>query len=139
MTEATVRQFEGLDILFINHGVSLALGPIETTDPAAWRKTLEVNVIGSYNCARSAVPHLKARGMVVKLAHAKAGVITVMGVPVRLHDTPGAATAPPPLLGEHTDEILTRLLRVPKNGTASAKATNTRFARGARTRFAMPG
>ena len=59
-------------------------------------------------------PHLKARGMVVKLPHPKAGSITVMGVPVRLHETPGAATAPPPLLGEHTEEILTRLLRIPK-------------------------
>jgi len=59
-------------------------------------------------------PHLKARGMVVRLPHPKAGSITVMGVPVRLHETPGAATAPPPLLGEHTEEILTRLLRIPK-------------------------
>jgi crotonobetainyl-CoA:carnitine CoA-transferase CaiB-like acyl-CoA transferase len=59
-------------------------------------------------------PHLKARGMVVKLSHPKAGSITMMGVPIRLHETPGAATVPPPLLGEHTDEILTRLLRVPK-------------------------
>ncbi len=58
--------------------------------------------------------HLKARGMAVRLSHPKAGGITVMGVPVRLWDTPGAATAPPPLLGQHTEEILTRLLRIPK-------------------------
>jgi crotonobetainyl-CoA:carnitine CoA-transferase CaiB-like acyl-CoA transferase len=37
-----------------------------------------------------------------------------MGVAVRLHDTPGAASAAPPLLGQHTDEILTGLLRMPK-------------------------
>jgi crotonobetainyl-CoA:carnitine CoA-transferase CaiB-like acyl-CoA transferase len=58
--------------------------------------------------------HLKARGMAVRLSHPKAGGITVMGVPIRLWDTPGAASAPPPLLGQHTDEILTRLLRIPK-------------------------
>ncbi len=58
--------------------------------------------------------HLKARGMAVRLSHPKAGGITVMGVPVRLWDTPGAASAPPPLLGQHTGEILTRLLRLPK-------------------------
>ncbi len=58
--------------------------------------------------------HLKARGMAVRLSHPKAGGITVMGVPIRLWDTPGAASAPPPLLGQHTDEILTRLLRLPK-------------------------
>ena len=59
-------------------------------------------------------PHLKERGMVVGLSHPTAGAITVMGVPVRLHGTPGAAVLPPPLLGEHTGEILTRLLRVSK-------------------------
>ena len=58
--------------------------------------------------------HLKARGMAVRLSHPKAGRITVMGVPIRLWDTPGAASAPPPLLGQHTDQILTRLLRLPK-------------------------
>jgi len=58
--------------------------------------------------------HLRARGMMVSLPHPKAGPITVMGVPVRLHDTPGAATLPPPLLGQHTDEILIGLLRMPK-------------------------
>ncbi|HET8576203.1 MAG TPA: CoA transferase [Methylomirabilota bacterium] len=59
--------------------------------------------------------HLKARGMVVKLGHPKAGAITVMGVPVRLWDTPGsAASAPPPLLGQHTEEVLTGLLKIAK-------------------------
>jgi len=38
----------------------------------------------------------------------------VMAVPLQLHDTPGAATLPPPLLGQHTDAILTGLLRMPK-------------------------
>jgi crotonobetainyl-CoA:carnitine CoA-transferase CaiB-like acyl-CoA transferase len=68
-------------------------------------------------------PHLKARGMVVKLPHPKAGSITVMGVPVRLHETPGTATAPPPLLGEHTGDILTRLLRIPKTKVDALKAS----------------
>ena len=52
--------------------------------------------------------------MFVSVAHPKAGSVTVMGVPIRLWDTPGAALAPAPLLGEHTDEILTSLLRIPK-------------------------
>ena len=59
-------------------------------------------------------PHLKARGMVVGLKHPKAGSITVMGVPIRLWATPGAVSIPPPLLGQHTEEILTRLLRMPE-------------------------
>ena len=66
--------------------------------------------------------HLRARGMMVSLPHPKAGPITVMGVPVRLHDTPGAASAAPPLLGQHTDEILTRLLRMPRARVAKLRA-----------------
>jgi crotonobetainyl-CoA:carnitine CoA-transferase CaiB-like acyl-CoA transferase len=58
--------------------------------------------------------HLRARGMAVRLEHPKAGPITVMGLPIRLRATPGAVATPPPLLGQHTDEILTRLLGIPK-------------------------
>jgi crotonobetainyl-CoA:carnitine CoA-transferase CaiB-like acyl-CoA transferase len=50
--------------------------------------------------------HLKARGMIVKLPHPTAEQVTVLGIPVRLHGTPGAADMAPPLLGQHTDEIL---------------------------------
>ncbi|MBI2526871.1 MAG: CoA transferase [Candidatus Rokubacteria bacterium] len=59
-------------------------------------------------------PHLKARGMAVTLAHPKAGPVTVMGVPIRLHGTPGSTSTPPPLLGQHTEEILTKVLRLPR-------------------------
>ncbi|HXG03367.1 MAG TPA: CoA transferase, partial [Candidatus Binatia bacterium] len=51
-----------------------------------------------------------ARGMIVRLPHPTAGTVRVMGVPIRLHATPGAATAPPPLLGQHTDQVLRRVL-----------------------------
>ena len=67
--------------------------------------------------------HLRARGMFVRLAHPKAGAVTAMGVPIRLWDTPGAAQAPAPLLGQHTDEILRGLLHIPK-----AKADKLRAA-----------
>jgi crotonobetainyl-CoA:carnitine CoA-transferase CaiB-like acyl-CoA transferase len=65
---------------------------------------------------------LRARGMMVSLPHPKAGPITVMGVPVRLHDTPGAAVVAPPLLGQHTEEILTGLLRMPKRRVEQLRA-----------------
>ena len=67
--------------------------------------------------------HLRARGMFVKLNHSKAGAVTAMGVPIRLWETPGAAQAAAPLLGQHTDEILASLLRIPK-----AKADKLRAA-----------
>jgi crotonobetainyl-CoA:carnitine CoA-transferase CaiB-like acyl-CoA transferase len=54
--------------------------------------------------------HLRARGMLVTLPHPKATRLTVMGVPIRLHGTPGRAAAPPPLLGQHTEQVLRALV-----------------------------
>jgi crotonobetainyl-CoA:carnitine CoA-transferase CaiB-like acyl-CoA transferase len=55
---------------------------------------------------------IQARDMVVPLNHPKAGTIRVTGVPVKLSATPGAVTAPPPLLGEHTAQVLTDWLHL---------------------------
>jgi len=51
-------------------------------------------------------PQLEARGMIQALEHAVAGAMRVIGVPIKLSGTPGAVRTPPPLLGEHTDRIL---------------------------------
>ncbi len=51
-------------------------------------------------------PQVRHREMVVELEHPRAGRVTVNGVPVKLSETPGAVRTPPPLLGEHTDEVL---------------------------------
>jgi formyl-CoA transferase len=56
--------------------------------------------------------HLKARGMIQRLTHPRAGSITVFGVPIKLHATPGAVKTPPPTLGQHTDQILKSLLKL---------------------------
>ena len=34
----------------------------------------------------------------------------MLGVPVKLSDTPGAVRTPPPTLGQHTDAVLAREL-----------------------------
>lgn len=51
---------------------------------------------------------IAARDMVVELEHARAGLLKLLGTPLKLSDTPGAIRTPPPLLGEHTDAVLTR-------------------------------
>jgi crotonobetainyl-CoA:carnitine CoA-transferase CaiB-like acyl-CoA transferase len=53
--------------------------------------------------------HLRARGAIVSVDHPTAGPMRMVGPPIRLHGTPAEASAPAPLLGEHTDEILTKL------------------------------
>jgi formyl-CoA transferase len=67
--------------------------------------------------------HLKARGMVVALPHATAGTVKMMGVPIRLHGTPGRATRAAPVLGADTDAVLTRVL-----GLRRAEVTRLRKA-----------
>ena len=57
-------------------------------------------------------PQILHREMVVEVEHAKTGTLRMMGIPIKLSDTPGAVILPPPLLGEHTDEILTDLLEI---------------------------
>jgi len=50
-----------------------------------------------------------AREMIVEQVHPTAGRISVVGVPVKLSETPGSVRTPAPLLGEHTADILTAL------------------------------
>jgi len=49
---------------------------------------------------------LLARGMVVQTEHPTAGTLQLLGCPVRLSATPPQLRTPPPLLGEHTNQVL---------------------------------
>jgi crotonobetainyl-CoA:carnitine CoA-transferase CaiB-like acyl-CoA transferase len=51
-------------------------------------------------------PQLAHLGMVVAQEHPRAGRVETLAAPVRFHATPSAYRRPPPVLGEHTDEIL---------------------------------
>ena len=51
-------------------------------------------------------PQVIARDMIVKQQHPTAGEISVVGVPVKLSETPGSVRTPAPLLGQHTNEVL---------------------------------
>lgn len=57
-------------------------------------------------------PQLHHREQLVELDHPKAGKITVAGVTMHLSDTPLTIKRPPPMLGEHTDEVLGEWLRL---------------------------
>jgi CoA:oxalate CoA-transferase len=48
--------------------------------------------------------------MVKEVDHATLGKIKVTGIPVKLSATPGAVELPPPTLGQHTEEVLTKIL-----------------------------
>jgi crotonobetainyl-CoA:carnitine CoA-transferase CaiB-like acyl-CoA transferase len=55
-------------------------------------------------------PHVVARGCVVEMAHASGEAVKVIANPVKLSATPPDYRTPPPLLGEHTEEVLSGLL-----------------------------
>lgn len=55
-------------------------------------------------------PQIKAREMIVELAHPVAGLMKMPGLPIKFSATPGAIETPAPLLGQHTEELLEELL-----------------------------
>jgi glutaryl-CoA transferase len=55
-------------------------------------------------------PQVLAREMVWMMPHPTAGEVSLVGSPLKLSETPVAARLHPPLLGEHTEEVLTSLL-----------------------------
>ncbi|MBC7237499.1 MAG: CoA transferase [Chloroflexi bacterium] len=54
-------------------------------------------------------PHMEARGFIVKQEHPTAGTLRTLASPLHFSDTPVSYRLPPPLLGEHTDQVLREL------------------------------
>jgi len=51
-------------------------------------------------------PQVIHRDMVQEMQHPRLGKIKVVGIPIKMSDTPGRLRMPPPMLGEHTKEVL---------------------------------
>ncbi len=62
MFQKTVEFFGGLDILLINAGALHERSHVADSRPENWRATVEVNLIGAYFCAKTAIPFLRRRG-----------------------------------------------------------------------------
>jgi formyl-CoA transferase/CoA:oxalate CoA-transferase len=79
-----------------------------------WEALLLANGIpvGAINTLAQVIEHpqVRARGALVEMNHPRAGAVRMVGAPVRLSETPGAVRTPAPMRGEHTDEVLRRLL-----------------------------
>ena len=54
-------------------------------------------------------PQVKARGMTVEMPHPLAEQVRLVASPMKFSATPVQYRRPPPLLGEHTDEVLAEL------------------------------
>lgn len=55
-------------------------------------------------------PHIKAREMMVEVEQPFIGKVRMYGSPLKMSETPTGIRGPAPLLGQHTDEILTGVL-----------------------------
>ncbi|MDQ6753994.1 MAG: CoA transferase [Actinomycetota bacterium] len=82
LTRGTAEWVQRLD------AAGVPVGPIQTVDQAV------------------ADPQVLARGMVSELQHPTAGALKVVGCPIRLTRTPASVRTAPPVLGQHTDEVL---------------------------------
>ena len=58
-------------------------------------------------------PQVRHRGMVVDMQHERLGRLATLGTPIKVDGAAGVAPAPPPRLGQHTDEVLATLLKYP--------------------------
>jgi len=54
-------------------------------------------------------PQILHNEMLVALDHARLGQVNVTGVPIKMRGTPGSVRLPPPMLGQHTAEVLAEL------------------------------
>lgn len=51
-------------------------------------------------------PQVQHRGMIAEVPHPTIGTLRLTGIPIKYSETPGTIRLHPPLLGEHTDEVL---------------------------------
>jgi crotonobetainyl-CoA:carnitine CoA-transferase CaiB-like acyl-CoA transferase len=58
-------------------------------------------------------PQVLARQMVVEVEHERLGRLPTLGTPIKVDGVLGLTPTPPPRLGQHTDEVLTTLLKYP--------------------------
>src|SRR4051794_32924570 len=70
----TVERLGGIDVVIANPGVAAA-GTVGHIDPAAFDRTIEVNLLGVWRTVRAALPHVvERRGYVLPIASAAAAI-----------------------------------------------------------------
>ncbi|MEK9966556.1 MAG: CaiB/BaiF CoA-transferase family protein [Rhodospirillaceae bacterium] len=100
---------------------------MQTKPSAYWLAELEANKIGCgpINTLDQVFedPHVKAREMVVNIPHPLAGPdgAQLIASPLRLSETPVEYRHHPPLLGQHTDEVLRDVLGYDANKIAGLR------------------
>jgi len=66
-------------------------------------------------------PQVQARGLAMQLPHALAGLVPQVASPIRLSETPVEYRNAPPLLGEHTRQVLEQVLGLHANAVEALR------------------
>lgn len=70
-------------------------------------------------------PQVQHRDMIAKVPHPTIGTLQLTGIPIKYSETPGSIRLHPPLLGEHTDEVLAEALGYSSDQIETLKAQGT--------------
>jgi succinate---hydroxymethylglutarate CoA-transferase len=91
----------------------------------AWLAKLEAAGVpcGKINSVAEALddPHTAARDMIATVEHPAVGAFKMLGIPFKFSDTACSIRRPPPLLGEHSDEILSAELGLDADAIAQLR------------------
>jgi len=89
---------------------------LRTRSKADWLKALEAAKVpcGAINNLAEVFndPHIRARKMVTRWQHPANNAVELVSSPMKLSATPVRTDLPPPLLGQHTEEVLRDVLRL---------------------------
>ena len=105
--------------------VPLLEGILKTRTKADWLAALEAAKVpcGAINNLAEvfADPHVQERGMVTEWPHPLKDGLRLVASPMKLSATPVRTDLPPPLLGQHTEEVLRDVLNYPDEKLSELK------------------
>ena len=98
---------------------------LRTRSKADWLLALETAKVpcGAINNLSEVFndPHIRSRDMVTTWQHPASGPVELVSSPMKLSETPVRTDLPPPLLGEHTEDVLRELLALDDSALAQLR------------------
>jgi len=143
MVPAAVKALGGLDVLVNNAGIAGPTAPVEEMDPDKWEQVMQVDLIGTFNVTRLAIPHLKqsSAGSIIIMSSlggrciytkqspynvAKAGLIgfaKTLAIELGDHNIRANAIAPGAVGGQRVEHVLAGRAKVEGKSVEDERAS----------------